>query len=351
MTDTSLVPTTPVSWLLKADRVVLSTLAIFVGILVFLPGQAMPSALFTAQALAGVFPFIVLAVVLAGVATATGLDKQVAVVFSGNPGKTIILAAVFGALSPFCSCGVVPLIAGLLAAGVPLAPVMAFWIASPIMDPSMFFVTSAVLGVPFAVAKTIAALIMGLGAGYAMHLFSGSAAFKNPLRPMANAGCGTSSCGPTTSALDEVKVNWKFWRDEERRSSFYKTSWDSGWFLVRWLALAFLLESLMMTYLPGDLVGSWLGGGNWWSIPLGVFVGIPAYLNGFAAVPTVNGLLGLGMMPGAAMSFLIAGSVTSIPAAMAVFALVRLPVFVFYLGLGVIGATLSGIAWQVAGFW
>ena len=46
----------------------------------------------------------------------------------------------------FCSCGVIPLIAAMLVAGVPLAPVMAFWIASPIMDPEMFVLTAAGIG-------------------------------------------------------------------------------------------------------------------------------------------------------------------------------------------------------------
>ena len=45
----------------------------------------------------------------------------------------VILAALFGALSPFCLCGVIPLVVGLLSAGVPLAPVMAFWIVSSLM--------------------------------------------------------------------------------------------------------------------------------------------------------------------------------------------------------------------------
>ena len=348
MTDTSLTPASPISWFKKADKVLLAIFAIFAALLILLPQQALDSAIFTGQSLGGILVFLIIAVTLAAWATATGLDKQVALVFSGNPTKTIILAALFGALSPFCSCGVVPIIAGLLAAGVPMAPVMAFWIASPIMDPSMFFVTSAVLGIPFAVAKTLAAVVMGLGAGFAMHVFAKSSVFANPLRPMVIMGCGTNTA-PLAERTDP-EIVWKFWRHDERRSKFASTSKETGWFLMRWLTLAFVLESLMVAYLPADFVGSWLGGDNWWSIPLGVLVGIPAYLNGYAAVPTIDALLNLGMMPGAAMSFLIAGSVTSIPAAMAVFALVRLPVFGFYILLGVAGATLSGIAWQVVMF-
>ncbi len=348
MTDTTVSPSSPGQWLKKTDKVILAIVLIFAGLIVTVPGQAWDSAIFTGSNLGAILPFLIVAVSLAGWATATGLDKQVALVFTGNPVKTIIAAALFGALSPFCSCGVVPLIAGLLAAGVPLGPVMAFWIASPIMDPSMFFITSAVLGADFAVAKTIAAVVMGLGAGFAMHVFAASTAFANPLRPMAKTGCSANATPP--AERKDPEIVWRFWQNGERRAKFRATSVETGWFLVRWMTLAFVLESLMVAYIPADFVGSWLGGGNWWSIPLGVIVGIPAYLNGYAAVPTIDALLGMGMMPGAAMSFLVAGSVTSIPAAMAVFALVRLPVFGFYIVLGMIGAAASGLAFQLALF-
>src|SRR3546814_17716262 len=76
------------------------------------------------------------------------------------------LAALAGGLSPFCSCGVIPLIAALLAMGVPLSAVMAFWLASPVIDPSMFVLTAGVLGSEFALAKTLAAIGLGLFGGF-----------------------------------------------------------------------------------------------------------------------------------------------------------------------------------------
>jgi uncharacterized membrane protein YraQ (UPF0718 family) len=54
---------------------------------------------------------------------------------------------------------------------------------------------------------------------------------------------------------------------------------------------------------------------------------MPTYLNGFSALPLIDGLLEKGMMPGAAMTFLIAGEITSLPTAIAVFAIVRRGVF------------------------
>jgi uncharacterized membrane protein YraQ (UPF0718 family) len=66
-------------------------------------------------------------------------------------------------------------------------------------------------------------------------------------------------------------------------------------------------------------------------------VGVPAYLNGYAALPLVGGLIEQGMAPGAGMAFLVAGGVTSIPASMAVWALAKPQVFALYIGLSLTG--------------
>src|SRR5690606_31166531 len=106
-----------------------------VALALFVPGQAVTSLRFVAEALVSILPFLVLSVAIAGFAGASGADSVIARAFAGNQVQAVIAAALVGALSPFCSCGVIPLVAALLAAGVPLAPIMAFWIASPIMDP------------------------------------------------------------------------------------------------------------------------------------------------------------------------------------------------------------------------
>jgi len=79
-------------------------------------------------------------------------------------------------------------------------------------------------------------------------------------------------------------------------------------------------------------------------------VGAPAYLNGYAALPLVGGLIEQGMTPGAGLAFLVAGGVTSIPAAMAVWALARPPVFGLSIVLSLGGAISAGLAfhlWEV----
>ena len=323
---------------LTPDRAWMAIAAIFVALLVLAPSQAERSFLFTLDAFAGVLPFLLLSVALTAYATASSADSLVARAFTGRTSAMIVFAAGMGALSPFCSCGVIPLIAALLALGVPLAPVMAFWLSSPLMDPSMFVLTAGMLGTQFAIAKTVAAFGIGLLGGFGVLVLQRSAIFTEPLRPgIGNGGCA----GSRIRAPKEI--TWQFWRDPQRRLSFATSARKNLLFLGKWLVLAFVLESLMLAYVPGDMVARAVGEGGLLQMISATLVGIPAYLNGYAALPLVAGLIQQGMAPGAGMAFLLAGGVSSIPAAIAVFALARLPVFLAYLGLAFLGALSAGL--------
>lgn len=327
--------------LASRHRVWLTSLSILIGLFLFDPAQAVASVWFAVDALAGTAPFLVLSIAVAAYAGATGASNLIARVFAGSPIMMVALAAAFGGLSPFCSCGVIPLIAALLAMGVPLSAVMAFWLASPVIDPSMFVLTSGLLGFEFAVAKTLAAIGLGLFGGYVTLALTRAGHFADPLRPgVGNGGCGASS------VRTPGKVVWRFWNEEPRRQKFAKEALASTRFLVKWLTLAFLLESLMVAYVPADWIASALGGKGLAPILTATIVGVPAYLNGYAALPLVAGLIDQGMAPGAGLAFLVAGGVTSLPAAIAVFALVRRPVFALYLGFALIGSFSSGLLFQ-----
>jgi uncharacterized membrane protein YraQ (UPF0718 family) len=326
------------------DRV-FHAMLIMIALLAIIDGpQLGPSIQSTLVSLWQMLPFFALAIAIAASAKATGADSLIARAFSGNPVRATAVAALVGAISPFCSCGVIPLIAALLGAGVPLAPVMAFWIASPIMDPEMFIITAAGIGLNFAVAKTLAAIAMGLLAGFAILGIQRYGGLKNPLRNEVTAGCA-NSC----TADNPASVNWRFWRDPERRKIFGAESSAIGIFLGKWLTLAFFLESLMIAYVSSDWIAAYVGSDNAFAIPLAAIVGAPSYLNGYAAIPLVSGLMEIGMTPGAAMAFVTAGAVSSIPAAIAVWALVKRRVFVLYLLLGVTGSMLTAWLYQLSG--
>ena len=326
------------------DRVVQAMAVMLIALAFIDPPQLATSSMFTVDALWEMLPFFALAIGIAAFAKATSADSLIAKAFSGNPVRATMLAAMVGAMSPFCSCGVIPLIAAMLGAGVPLAPVMAFWIASPIMDPEMFVLTAAGIGFNFAVVKTIAAMAMGLLAGFSILLIQRMGGLESPLRSEVTSGCGVNSC-----STEKPRVLWKFWQESARVDAFKIEALSIGAFLGKWLTLAFFLESLMIAYISSEWIAAYVGADNPFAIPLAAVVGAPSYLNGYAAIPLISGLLEIGMTPGAAMAFITAGAVSSIPAAIAVWALVKKPVFVLYLLLGLTGAMLSGWAYQLSG--
>jgi uncharacterized membrane protein YraQ (UPF0718 family) len=326
------------------DRVFQAMAAMLILLALVDLAQLSTSILFTLEALWEMLPFFALAIGIAAYAKATSADSLIAKAFSGNPVRATVLAALVGAISPFCSCGVIPLIAAMLGAGVPLAPVMAFWIASPIMDPEMFVLTAAGIGFNFAIAKTIAAMTMGLMAGLAVLLIQRYGGLGSPLRAEIG-GCCESGCSGDRPA----RVEWKFWREPARIEAFNAEAMTIGVFLGKWLTLAFFLESLMLAYVSSDWIAAYVGADNPFAIPLAAVVGAPSYLNGYAAIPLISGLLEIGMTPGAAMAFITAGAVSSIPAAIAVWALVKKPVFALYLALGLTGAMIAGWTYQLSG--
>ena len=328
----------------KVDPVLVIAAIVVLGLAVLAPSQAADSLDFTLRALLGVAPFLFASIAVTAYAKASGADRLIARAFTGHTGRMVVVAALMGALSPFCSCGVIPVIAALLSMGVPLAPVMAFWLASPLMDPSMFFLTAGTLGFDFAIYKTVSAVAIGLLGGFGTYAIARKGYLTEALREgIGNGGCGSA---PIRSGRE---VAWAFWREPERRALFPKSAISNGLFLGKWLTVAFFLESLMLAYIPGETVSGWIGGHGWTTVAGATLVGIPAYLNGYAALPLVAGLIGQGMAPGAGMAFLLAGGVSSIPAAIAVWALAKPPVFAAYIGFAVVGAFVMGLGFALVG--
>ena len=295
-----------------------------------------------AEAFGGTLPYIAVAVLLIAGLKATGAETLVARAFEGRETRMIVLAALFGGLAPFCSCEVIPFIAGLLAAGVPLSAIMAFWLSSPLIDPPTVLITAGALGWDFAVGKAVAAVGLGLLGGFGVRLLVYGGAFAAPLREGAGGGCG----GCAGSGGD-AGVAWRFWEEGRRIATFRSEVFSNARFLVKWLALAYLLEALLITYVPAEAIAGVVGGEGLSAVVVGALVGAPAYLNGYAAPALVAGLVEQGMSAGAAMAFMVAGAVSCIPAMVAVWSLVRREVFLAYVGFGIAGAIAAGTVFGI----
>ena len=302
------------------------------------PRDAVETAKFVAENLLYMLPIILFAIGLSGFIRASGADTILAGVFKGREATMIAAAALVGALTPICGIGVLPIIAGLLGAGVPLAPIMAFWLASPVTDPAMLMITAGTLGLGFALGKTVIAFSIGLFGGFATAAVLRHGGFRAPLKTTGSMA-GGDDCD---AGRDAQFVWWPLVRTRERLPIFKDEARTSGLLMIKWLTLAFVAESLLRDYLAPEIIAEYVGAGSRWAIPIAVAIGTPIYVDGYAALPLVRGLMDLGMTPGAAMAFLVSGGITSAYASVAVFALVRLPVFIWYLALAVAGSLIAG---------
>lgn len=265
-------------------------------------------------------PAVLVASLLAGALSLGNWADRSLAWLSGGQLRAVLLASLIGAITPVCGLAVLPLIAALLRRGLSLAPVMAFWVSSPVTDPGMLVITTAIIGLPFALAKTVAAFGVGVLAGGVTALLPrfrgpGHQVMRGPLAPAT--GCDSGG-------------------------GFWQEVWISVRLVLRWLALALVLEILLKRLVPDETVVALLGKDAVASVPLAALVGAPMYLDGYAALPLLRALLEKGMSFGAGLALMISGAAISMYAAVAVISLVRPSVFALYVGCAVLGAIVAG---------
>jgi len=343
-----------------------------------------------------IWPYLLITIPLAVIVQLSGAAKYINNALSKNPLVSIVLATLLGALSPFCSCGVIPVIASLLIGGVPLAPVMSFWIASPSMDPEIFFLSAATIGWKLSVWRLAATFVISISAGFTTHFAMKRGIFgteilraqpvlgmgnfgknllfklvagikriftlvipqkkgtvqligvKSPVSNSTNASCciNIENISPGHEPVQSNKSCACAAVCTPKEEPFFKKMlreiWKAFSMVAQFMALAFLINALIEFYLPKDYVGHLLGNDSPFSVLIAALVGIPVYTSNLTALPLVSGLLSLGMNQGAALSFLIAGPVTTLPAMLAVWGIVKPKVFLFYLIFPLLGAIVFG---------
>lgn len=286
---------------------------------------------FVFSSIKSIIIFFSIGISLATLIKVKQLDQKMQTFFANKNRTSIPIAVGTGSLSPLCSCGVIPAIAALLTAGVPLAPIMAFWITSPLMDPESFFLTLGLLGKDIAVARLVSTILMGFIAGYLTLILSNRGYLNNQVLKKEVLGC--SKCN------EELNIPFH----QKYAKEFIKLSIYVGKFLI----LAFILEALIVLYVPMNWVPDVLGSSNPYGPIIAAILGIPAYASTYASMPIVRTMLDLGMDKGTALSFMIAGAATSIPAMVAVFSLVKKRTFLVYVSYSLIGTMIAGYIFRL----
>ena len=334
MTDT--VSQTP---LVDRRRAMLALGALAFGFVVLFPDLAGQAVRFALWNMLVISPALLLGIVLTAGIVASGSTAIIAAAFAGRDIRMLLLASLAGAVTPVCGITVLPLVAAPMAGGVPLAAIMAFWLSSPVTDPGMLAVTAATLGVEFAVGKTVAAFGIGLAGGLVVLALTRAGYLLNPAKDRAAALAGADCACEETEGFAP-----RFWREPARRALFWDRAAATARLMAVWLFAAFVAEFFLKRYIPDAWVASLVGGDSLLAVPIATVVGAPIYLDGYAALPLVRGLIDAGMDGGAALAFLVAGGIVSAWAVIPVYALVRLPVFALYILLAVLGSALAGWA-------
>ena len=297
--------------------------------------------------------FTLLGITVAALIKTYQLDRRVRVYVGRAGAWGILIATAVGTLSPLCSCGILPVVIPMALSGVPLPPLMALLVTSPVMDPASFALTWGGVGEALAWWKLGGAVFLGLLAGFGtLALERGGLLAGNllRLRPVYT-GAGELAPAYEIACANGFRVRTMTVVPRESRLRFFLDRFrDVGVFVGMWVGLAILLEAVIQVLVPvGWLV--WLVGGRG---PLSVLtataVALPLPLHQVPVVPILAGLQAKGMGTGPDLAFLMAGPVTSIPATAALAAMFRPRVVTVYLSLGLLGAALLGLArWALGG--
>ncbi|MCK8518268.1 permease [Methanoculleus sp. 7T] len=256
-------------------------------------------------------------------------EERIRSVLAGRrQGVGNVIAAGFGALTPFCSCSTVPILLGLLDVGVPFGVCMSFLLASPLLNPVILALLVALVGVvPTAVYAAVtftAAVVLGwlLGRlGYGRYV-------KDVMVEGRPEPC---SCDASHGA--------------RIRGAF---SFAVGLFrqVLPYLLLGAGIGAFIYGFVPEDLIVTVAGPSNPLAIPVAAVIGVPMYIRAETLIPVSAVLLDKGMGIGAVMALIIGGAGASIPEVTllaAIFERRLLAAFVVII-LGV--AVLAGVAFQ-----
>lgn len=255
-----------------------------------------------AELLLQLIPYVFLGIVVGAVLRVAVSPATIAAAVKRLRWWATPLAALLGLLSPFSTYTMIPVVAGLMGAGLPPGPGLALITASPLLNPTIFVMTAGALGWPLALVRAAAAWSIAFVAGLVAGAIWGSKARRqeNPgLLSQSLAGAGAAGSG--AKAMSGV-LGARFWRELVGLGKFVGTSFFPAVFVAAATRVFLPAETLqrLFDYSPGI------------NVLVAAFAGIPFYSCGGAAIPVAQVLLGAGLQPGAILSYLLAGPATNV---------------------------------------
>lgn len=278
--------------------------------------------------------FFLLSVILVGVIKGYKLDLKIRNTVN-RAGLFGIFAAVgVGMVSPLCACGILPIAISLALVGTPLPPLLALLATSPIMGPDALVLTWRGLGGDWAMLKLAGAVVIGLGTGVLTQILVRSGYLAGNLLRIEPVYGEDGQLAPAAEigARSGIHVKTMSITPRDNRLRFIlDRSLDAALFVGKFLLLAIVIEAIIVTLVPMSWVTVMVGRESIISIILAALIGLPLPLNQIPAIPILVGLLQKGIDPGAALTLLMAGPVSSLPAMIALAGMFRLRVVTVFL--------------------
>lgn len=243
-----------------------------------------------------------------------------------------ILAALFGTITPFCSCSSIPLFIGFTSSGLPIGVTFSFLISSPLVDLASVILLASIFNWKIAIAYVIVGLILAVIGGTIidkLHLekYVESFVFKNKMPDLPQ---------------EELKV--------KDRMNFAK---DEVLLIIKKVWLYVLIGvgigAAIHNWIPENAINAVLGQDKWYSVILATFVGVPMYADIFGTLPIAEALVTKGVGIGTVLAFMMAVTALSLPSLIMLKKVVKPKLLGIFFTIVVIGILIIGYVFNAFG--
>lgn len=258
----------------------------------------------------------------------TFIDTQKVRVLVEKRGEGVgnLMAALFGAITPFCSCSSVPLFIGFVQAGIPLGITFSFLITSPLMNEVAFVLLIGLFGWKVAGLYLLTGVTIGIMSG----LILGRLKLERYVEGFVYEIKGR---GNAEMALEE-ELTWP-----ERVGRALDSTREIVGKVWLYVIVGIAIGAGIHGFVPQDALTGIMGKSAWWSVPASVVLGIPLYSNAAGIIPIVSALLAKGASLGTVLAFMMSVVGLSLPEAIILRRVLKpqlIAVFIGVIGLAII---------------
>jgi len=236
-----------------------------------------------------------------------------------------IFAALFGAITPFCSCSSIPLFIGFLEAGTPLGITFSFLITSPLINEYLVVLMWGFFGWKITLLYILAGLLIGISSGMILGRMKLE---KNLVKDLI-----TNREKLKQKRITILKQRVKFGLDESL--SIIKKLW-------LWIIVAVGLAAAIHNYIPEETIHNLISNLGMFAVPIAVLLGVPMYGSCIAIVPIALVLFEKGIPLGTALAFMMAISALSLPEAIILRRAMNLKLIAVFFGIVTVSIIIIG---------